>query len=108
VLTRGNGRYHRRSSGGFDSRSSDRPPIECHPIATNRIPREIASFFCSALVNCSTIFGDLLEVSSFKLDERRIVRHHDTCRAVYAYLDSLGGRQIRLHEFQAADVGAGR
>jgi hypothetical protein len=67
-------------------------PIECHIAASGQVPRKLASFFCSALVNCSIIFGDVMEVVSFRLDDAVVVRHHEAMWSIYGYLDEMGNR----------------
>jgi hypothetical protein len=67
-------------------------PIECHIAASGQVPRKLASFFCSALVNCSIIFGDLMDVVSFRLDDAIVIRHHETMWSIYKYLDEMGSR----------------
>ena len=59
-------------------------PIEFH-LAKGVKPKEIASFFCSAIENCRIIFGNKLRVTAFCIESADLLCCHDFVSQLYGY-----------------------
>ncbi len=60
-------------------------PIECHLARTPARPAVLASFFCSALHNCASIFGPSLSVKSFYIEPAHFLMLQAENDLVYTY-----------------------
>ena len=58
-------------------------PFEYEIIFSSTQPKCIAAFFTSALENCAAIFGNTIELISFKLPEKSLLKHKDIVTEIY-------------------------
>jgi len=65
-------------------------PIEFEVTVRSNRPEIIAGFFCSALENCASIFGEELEVRAYRIDFKLLLSYHEEVKNVYAHLENTG------------------
>jgi len=63
-------------------------PLEIALATTAQRPRAIASFFCSALENCSVLFDGGLRVVAYRLPRSDLLGAADTVEQIYRHLES--------------------
>jgi len=71
-------------------------PIEYEVAYRGRRPRCIASFFSSALENCAVISGDILEIKSFQINEKDLLKYKDVVGEVYSYFSASRDKNIEV------------
>ena len=71
-------------------------PIEVVLGAATERPKEVTSFFTSAIQNCSLMFGDTLQLTSVYLEPRDLLRFHAFVEGVYEHFRSGIGVNLRL------------
>jgi hypothetical protein len=71
-------------------------PIEYALLAGGRRPRCLASFFSSALQNCSVIFGESLIIKSFRLREDHLLKGKDMVDRIYSHFASKKSGNIEV------------
>jgi hypothetical protein len=59
-------------------------PIEFE-LVKEGVPKEMASFFCSAIENCRIIFGSSLTITAFYIESRDLLCCQDFAKQMYAY-----------------------
>ena len=87
---------------GWDVRLFDFP-IEFQLAVVGPRPRTLAAFFSSALENCRTVFGDLLEIYSFRLSADHFAQEStrgESVRTVYNRYTSLSGEYFHIVDVQ--------
>jgi hypothetical protein len=83
------------NSIGFKIRRIDLP-IEYHIALNDDKPKVLASFFCSALVNCLIIYEHLLKSKAFYIDPRHILINSDLVRDIYQYFSSKVNQNFEI------------
>lgn len=63
-------------------------PIEYHIALKGDKPKVLASFFCSALLNCSILYPQNLRIKAFYIPPRHINRWRDFTERVYGYFST--------------------
>lgn len=71
-------------------------PIEYEIAFRGRRPQCIASFFSSALENCAAISGDILEIKSFQINEKDLLKYKDIVGEVYSYFSASRDKNIEV------------
>lgn len=69
-------------------------PIEIALLSSSVLPEAIASFFCTALANCSVVFGDSLRAYAYELDSKGLRKNRSHVAAIYDSMRSLGLRNL--------------
>ena len=80
---------------GFEVRRLSRP-VELELLLAESRPRTVASFFCSALDNCRLLFGELLEIEAWGLDQKDLLCAHENVAAVYEHFRTVAGTSMIL------------
>lgn len=65
-------------------------PIEFEVTVRGNCPEIIAGFFCSALENCATLFGDEIDVRAYRIDSGLLLSYHKEVENVYAHFEKAG------------------
>lgn len=83
-----------RTRLGFEIVSYDLP-IESQ-LVRGVVPKEMASFFCSAIENCRIIFGNNISITAFYIEPRDLLCCHDFAEQMYAYWKSKENQRFRV------------
>jgi hypothetical protein len=88
----------------FKIRTLDGPIEYCLSLSSNR-PRVLASFFCSALVNCSIIYKGLFGIKAFYIDPERMLVERDLVRCIYDYFRTRSHEGLDVIKLDAVVAG---
>jgi hypothetical protein len=69
-------------------------PIECEMAFHGPIPRELASFFSSALESCRHLLSDATSIVSFQIAAEHLLRGQQEIQSFYNYLESKCDRKL--------------
>lgn len=77
-------------------------PFEMQIAEIGPVPRCIASFYSSVLINCYQMFNPKVETVSFELPREQInTRHREKIDAIYSYFKSKQSANFRVVEFES-------
>lgn len=71
-------------------------PVEYYVARSGYRPRIMASFFCSALLNCHAMFPGELRINAFVLEPETLGRWCGQASRIYRYFESVGGSDFQL------------
>jgi len=80
---------------GFKIKRADLP-IEYYIALKGDKPKVLASFFCSALVNCLIIYEQHFKIKAFYIDPRHILINPDLIRDIYQYFSSKVNQNFEI------------
>ncbi len=90
---------------GFKIRQFD-GPIEYWLCVGGDWPRILASFFCSALINCSIIYQGVLSIKAFYIDPELMLVERDFVREVYDYFYTRSGDGLEVVKLDSLNSSA--
>jgi hypothetical protein len=70
-------------------------PIE-YQLAKGGMPKEVASFFCSAIENCRIIFGNKLQITAFLIRPEDLLCCHKFAAQLYMYWQNRANDRFRV------------
>jgi hypothetical protein len=71
-------------------------PIETY-LATERVtPVALASFSCSALINCSIIYGKQLPIKAFYIEPRHILKEREVIENIFSYFSTRANESFEI------------
>jgi len=84
-----------RENLGFGIERPDLP-IECHLAWKGPRPKILASFCCSALANCSVIFGKHLKIMAFYITPEKLLKDREFMEEVYSDLRERTNESLQV------------
>jgi hypothetical protein len=83
-------------------------PIECALLSAPELPKIVASLFCSALVNCSVIFGDCLRSVAYRMDLDTLLSNRKEVSQVYAKMSLMQSSTFQVLDRTVRPVPTGQ
>ena len=71
-------------------------PIEYEIATRGTMPKCVSSFFCSALENCATMFGKIIDIKSFHVDAEELLKNREVVAKIYSYFESTKDGSIEI------------